>query len=532
MQKKMYFWGGGVFFGFFFFAFILLQNLPFTFGDDLNIVYVAKTTSWSKLFGEFFHPFTQALYVHGLHCQLSTRVFQTIIFKLSYLLGGYQANFFWFHKAVGYGVCCLGVFLITAFYAQRILPGLLAAIFFGFCAPVMMTTAWLADSEIVAQAFLVMSLFFFIRLVSPQETGGGARWFLLMAGYFLAAWMAMKLKETARIIPMITLGYLILTWRHCGVFGKRLKVALLVASGFLLLSIIPGFRDTSVVVDERSAEAVRELSFSGLLTLSVSLLDYFFIPLLLICFFLLLFTFKRAGQRILLILSSCKNPLLIILIFWALFSMSGFMLKFDVSSNPRYITTPLIPWTILIFVVLSSVLEQLRVIVRNKIVLVALSVLVGAACFFQGFPGSKNGFFTFKLDEVLYVRNFWGGTDIAIHKMAGRVYSDYFNGAESEWLKLHDFYHVDKKRFTEMQLKEWDANQRFDLNELSKSMEEWGAIYVYSFNPDLENKYLWLNKIYESTTDNGSIYSMLIQKVKKKAVRRFYLYKSVSLPVL
>jgi len=518
-----------IFFLFFSFSFLLLQNLPFTFGDDLNIVYIAKITDWSKLIGEFVHPFTQALYVHGLSCQLSTRVFQTLIFKLSYLLGGYQVNFFWLHKALAYGFCCSGVFAIVSHFSKKIYPGAFAAMFIGFCTPVILSMAWLADTEVVAQAFLIMSLYIFIRLADPAFNGSKIKTAVLLVGYFLAAWAAMKLKETARIIPLITLGYLILTWKGDRGPGKALRSVLLILSGILFLSIIPGFREAQVVIDTKSHGVLQNLSVKGLMTVAARLFDYFFIPSAVLIFYAILGFFTRFNFPKPAAVTGKESPLWIVLALWTLFSLAGFTLGFDIESNPRYMTTPMIPLGIVMFILLGRAFE--RVVEANGRILTRIfSVFFLIACLFQGFPGSKNGFFVFKLDEVLYARNFWGGTDIAIFKMASRVYSDYYGRSEPTWQDLHHFFHHEKNRFSGMQLKEWDINQKFDNKQLSESFTEWGALYVYSFSPDLETRYSWLNKIYEDTTDNNSFYSGIIKKIKKKAVRRFYLYKAAAIP--
>ena len=40
----------------FLFAFFLLQNLPFTFGDDLNVIFAARQNDWPALVKAVLNP--------------------------------------------------------------------------------------------------------------------------------------------------------------------------------------------------------------------------------------------------------------------------------------------------------------------------------------------------------------------------------------------------------------------------------------------------------------------------------------------
>ena len=134
------------------FAFFLLQDLPFTFGDDLNVIHTARESSWGVLLRAVLNPFTPAWYVHGEECLLTTRAFETFLFKAVFQGFGYSPNAFQAVKVLGFAGCGLLISLLVLWGTENRVVALAAAIFFYLLPPVYRSLSWIADLEIHRKA--------------------------------------------------------------------------------------------------------------------------------------------------------------------------------------------------------------------------------------------------------------------------------------------------------------------------------------------------------------------------------------------
>ena len=507
------------------FALFLLQNLPFTFGDDLNNINLVKNTPWPVLLRALVNPFTPAWYVHGIESLLTTRAFFSVLFKLLYDLFGYNANAFWALKAVGFAGAGALIFIFVSAVGEKKWVGFMASLFYFTLPPVYRTVSWISDTEIVAEMFILASFLLFLSLYFCPEKGSLKRSFPSVVFLMVAAYLGMKLRETARMIPFILLGFIMLhqnrnlaKWLRTDARNKTLFVTSLL----LFLPVIPWKAAPSGEFDARSNAAVFQIDFRNFLYILAPL---FQIMLWVILYVVGLFLFQRFTKSPAKVEKdeASHPPWAVFLFFtlWAGFSTLAFALNFKVHDNLRYLTTPLIPLTILAFGLYGRMVPSFNHAVARILV-----------------NGTFAGFVLFSLQEnwheVRFARNYYGGVEITDFKLTQKLCEDYYQDSEVTWQALDDFYRGKGRTLPEsreIKIKAWDENAKEKLNPeyLKKIASKWGAAYVLVFEnlPD-ESKSLLedpnFTKVYESTTANGSFYSRVFRK-KKKANRPIFLYK-------
>ena len=191
------------------FGMLLLQNLPFTFGDDLNNIHFAKHTSWSVLLREVVNPFTPAWYVHGGKSLLATRAFEILLFKILVTLFGYAPNAFWSLKAIGYAGSGAVICLLLTFFTRNLWIGFAGSIFFFVFPPVYETVSWISDSEILAELCVLVTFFMYMYLYTDQKKRSAIEILPLILVLIGVSWLGMKLRETARMVPFVLAAFLI-----------------------------------------------------------------------------------------------------------------------------------------------------------------------------------------------------------------------------------------------------------------------------------------------------------------------------------
>ncbi|HRK62373.1 MAG TPA: hypothetical protein PLY88_07500 [Candidatus Omnitrophota bacterium] len=508
-------------------SFLLLQRLPLTFGDDLNIIAIAKSAGWKQLFSELINPLTPAWYVHGAECQLTTRVFQTLVFKILYSFFGYSFDAFNFHKALAFSVCVGLVFRITALYFKTLLGGGIAAIFFLVSAPLFFTTSWIADTEVLSQAFLLGSVYFFLKIRNKNEFCPAPRLLLFAILYFVCGWMAIKLKETARLLPFVVFAYLVTV---CGYsFLRRVSVRkesfwiAVIPTSILLFAVIPFFPDQNLALDSKSDTALRSLHIDGFLIFFRFLISEIFYPFLGMALAFVMLKFcpdsdKKEGSKFEL------SSNFIFVAFWIGASCAGLFLNFELTTaTTRYFSTALLPCYILCGAIIGLAFKfYQKACFLHKPISIAMCLL----CLFS--LGSLNGgsFFSFKLDEILFFRNFNLAINVADYRLTYKLYCDFYGHCPS-MQELDDFYRNNKSMFSEIRLKEWDKNTAFTKGALERHAAKWGKSYVFSFRGDLDVSHRYLKLTDSGDTHSGSFYNDLFSKIKKKSIRSIYLYRFI-----
>lgn len=500
------------------FSTVLLQNLPFTFGDDLNVIHTARTTSWIQLLRAVLNPITPAWYVHGAECLLTTRAFETLLFKLIFELFGYEPNAFLALKILSYTGSGILIFLFVVIFTQRPGVALGASFFFYLLPPIYRSVSWITDLELTAQMFLLLCFFVFFRTYHARETESPQRIFLRLFLLVASAWLGMKLKETVRIIPFVLLGFMVLHQRSrfLGWFSSLKNRALFASACFLLIPVIPWRLSPEVALDSRSHTAIFHLNLPNVFQ-TLSPLVELLLPLFALVMILLIVTRLQKPAQAKIFPQQMPSGAFLFLTLWILPCLLGFALNFNVENNARYLTTPLIPLTILIFSLLGSSARHLkgwRQHIFNTVFVVLLVIAL-----------QRN------LDEVVFLRNYFGGVDIADYALTKKIYEDRFGSESATWQDLDDFWRgrksPDRKEFREIRIKEWDRNMSEAVRpeNLAALASKWGAAYVLSFNDSLYTDTPEVQQIFRSTTANQSLYATLLPKIKKKTHRAIYLYK-------
>lgn len=501
------------------FAFFFQQGLPFTFGDDLNFTYEASRISWATILRGVFNPFTPGWYVHGVEAILTNRVFQTAIYKLIHQLAGLNPVVFRVFKAAMLAATGTLIFRFVLYLTQSRAVGFASAIFFFTLPPVFRSTVWIADPEILVQFSILVSLFLFLE-VYEGKYGNGRLAVLVALSAFLSAWLGMKIKETARIVPFLLLAFLAL--RHHRDFFRWIKAdrknwALLGGSLILLLPVIP-LSPQRIALDERSHTAIFHFKFSNLLIVlreTTLLLIVLFVLLLLGCFILL-------GRRPSLTGNTERSfPILpsglLLVVLWTGLSAAGFAMNFHLEGNLRYLTTFLTPLTVLIFSIygwVSRFWSAKVVKLFHSIFGIALILIV-----------QRN------IDEIIFIRNFDLGFEVAEHLFIKKIYEDRYGVHEPSWQQLDNFYRgiapAKPIELNEIRIKEWDDNVRDQtkVENLERVASKWGAAYVLSFNEGLYADEPHVQLLHQTTTATPSLYSVLLSRIKKKVHRKIYLYK-------
>ena len=515
----------GIFLLGFTFAMFLLQNLPFTFGDDLNNINLVKHTPWPVLLRALANPFTPAWYVHGIESLLTTRAFFSVIFKLLYDLFGYNENAFWAMKAGGFACTGALIFIFVATVTQKKWVGFMASLFYFTLPPVYRSISWISDIGILAEMFIALSFLLFLSVYFCEGETSPKRILLPVCLLIFSAYLGMKLRETARMIPFILLGFIILH-QNRNLFkwfgGNAKNKILFLTSLILFLPVIPWIRPQADEFDTRSHAAVFQIDYRNFLFILAPLFKILFWILLFVGAIFLLFRVAKGWiKEENVLINHPPWSVFLLVILWAGFSTLAFALNFKVQDNLRYLMTPLIPLTILIFGLHGRVSSAFQKPVFQIIVnlLFTVVVIIGLERNWQ---------------EVRFARNYFNGVEIADYKLTQKLCENYYQDPDVSWQELDDFHRGKGRTIPEsreIKIKAWDENAKVLLNpeHLGKVALKWGAAYILVFEslPDrakdlLENPNLVL--IYESTTSNGSLYNQVFHK-KKKANRPIYLYK-------
>jgi len=502
----------------FLFGMFLLQNLPFTFGDDLNNIHFAKHTSWSVLLREVVNPFTPAWYVHGGKSLLATRSFEILLFKGLVGMFGYLPNAFWSLKAIGYAGSGAAICLLLSLFTRNLWIGFAGSIFFFVYPPVYETVSWISDSEILAEFCVLVTFFTYMYLYIDQKKRSLTQILPLIVIMISISWLGMKLRETARMVPFILAAFLIIhqnTKIISWIRESKKNVVLAITPLFLFLPVIPWRKIEGSNFDSRSDNAIFQLDFGHWVyvmpMLAQLVLGIFIFAGLAFCIMLLIKSARRDTPA-----RSISQGSFLFLAIWTGTCLAAFLLNFPIENNHRYLTTPLIPLTILGFALYwrGTTLLTKRV----------ASVIHIFFAIFVGMSAQKN------LDEVIFNRVYHGGTTVADYVLTKKIYEDRFRVGDASWSELVDFYRGSgpvNPDSREVKVKAWDENVGLKLT--PKGLEEiasrWGAAYVLSFDGDLFPNEPQIEVLLETTTANDSVLSRLLPRIKKKTSRPAFLYK-------
>jgi len=509
-------------------AALLLQNLPFKFGDELSVIYRIREASWGTVLQALLNPFASAWYIHGGESLFVSRILEAFLFKVLFTLFGYNPNAFWSLNILGFAASGVFIFFFLLLLTKNQWLGVVGSLFFYFLPPVFRCISWVADVEIVVQAFVLASfLIFWILYTSSQKNRFSAFGLLLLL--FICSWLGMRLKETGRIIPVVILGFLVLDQnRHIlNWLGKDRKNGWLLAILLLLLAtVIPWRAPRGLELDSLSHTAIFKFDLNNLAMTLNQLMPLLAPPLvaLLGCILLAKVGKRRKEMQEF----SWPRGMPIFFLIWIGLCMMGYSMNFQLEGNIRYLTTILVPLTVFILALFERPLRELCEIQRGLARPVAFALL-GISVLFQADVEEGRLHLNAKSDEILFIRNFHIGTDIAEYFLTKKVYEDRFGKSEPSWQELERFRWgrspAQKGEFVEIRVKHWDPSQDSSVESLEKVARKWGVAYVLSFENGLYREDRRVKQIHKISTNTGSLYSLLISKIKKKSHRLAYLYR-------
>ncbi len=506
--------------------FFFLQNLPFTFGDDLNVIEYARNHSWSELIRSFLNPLTPALYVHGMESLGTTRALEPLLFKILFSLFGYQPNAFWMIKIIGVSVTSAFIYLLLQRTTGRIWLSLFASVLFLFASPMYRGIAWIADLEIIAQMGTVVAVFLFLKIYFSDEDSKDnlAKWILYFVLMIASYWIGMKVKETGRLFPFISLGFIILDQNFKflkWIASSKKNIVLLISIILLIFTVIPLGAPDASVLDERAKHATSNLNIENLLNIiwmnplsrhipadlgsTFGWILYLLIPVGFIIVIIRLIQSRQYGT---------PHRMTLYFFIWFMLALAGTTFGFNLENNERYLTVVLVPATLLFF----SILGLLLMNQPKKIFIVSYLILLGL----MGYSVQKN------FSYMIFMRNYYDSTNIVDWKATQIIYKDRY-GKEPSWQNLDDFYRgkppYSAAEFHEIRFKEWDRSVPSDIKSLSPVAQKWNAAYVMSYDEGLYKNEPNAKLLMKSDTKNGSVYSAVMPKIKKKALKQFYVYK-------
>ncbi|MBI4398479.1 MAG: hypothetical protein HY586_05085 [Candidatus Omnitrophica bacterium] len=518
------------------FWFFLVQNLPFTFGDDLNVIFFARNHSWRNLILSFLNPLTPALYVHGAASLESTRALEPLLFRTLFALFGYDPNPFWLVKCVSVAGVASSIFFLVWRATRKTFVSLLAAIFFLLASPMYRGIAWIADLEILAQLGNILAAAFFLELYISGPAGktgeSRARTFLSFLLMTASYWIGLKSKETGRVFPFIALAFIALDQNfHIFKWLKERKTNwfLVLIPALLLLTIIPLSAPDESLLDQKTREATGGFHISNIpLALwanptsekfPADLLHTFGWPLVLLIIFLAagikLHFFLRRNPPI------ERNAVSYILYFfiWTGLALGGTCMGFRLADNERYLTVLIVPAVLLAFSCLGLAVNILDPRIWLRRIISAFIVVCTAI------PIVEN------LGHIIFMRNVYSAADIADWKATEKIFEDRF-GYPASPEGLDAYYRgtapYSKEEFHASRIKEWDTNTDSSAGAVKRAAQKWNGAYVLSFKENVYAGDETISLLLASDTHNQSFYAKILPRIKKKTLRKFYLYKANS----
>jgi len=525
------------FFGFCFW-FFLLEKLPFTFGDDLNVLQFAQESNWAELFKAFLNPLTPAFYVHGMESLSNTRALEPIVFKFLYNISGYSPTIFELVKVLSIAISGTFLFLIIQKSDDKNSLNLprfiifLGAVLFLTSAPLYRGISWIADLDILAQLGTIGASYFFLSLyLSPKNEFYYLpkkiikfNWsqLILMVVFY---WIGMKTKETGRIFPLIALLF-ILVDQNKNIFSwlrtSKSNFLLGVTLALLLFTIIPMGGSEATVLDSRSAEVTSSFNLNNVITVlwSNPASDhipsdlattfywglFFLIPLLVL--FLIIHLFKGT-------ISKSNIRLLLYSFIWSGAAVASTCLGVHLEENERYLSIVLIPAVLFSFLTISITSKLISTRLRKYFLLIVIVL--------TAIPIQRN------IDHIVFIKKLYDNRNIADWKGTQVIFEDKYNETPS-WENLHSFYRgktpYSRELFHKARIKEWDTSISSSINTMNKLAKEYGQAYAISFKPNWHQGESTIKRIASLDTTTGSLYTTLMPKIKKKSLQQFYVYKA------
>lgn len=188
--------------------FFLVQGLPIGDPDDWDHVLAAKDLPWAALLKNTFRPWSSSLHWLGQTDRLnevaSRRVFLSVMLKsIGSVFGLHALPYYIFSKVIFFAGSNGLLFLILHRLSASV-PLSLAGTFFYLVVPAHYAhVLWLTDPATFVHFFLLAGLWSYAKWKEGLARGRGGGW---LAALVASAWLGIKTKEPALVLPCMVLG--------------------------------------------------------------------------------------------------------------------------------------------------------------------------------------------------------------------------------------------------------------------------------------------------------------------------------------
>ncbi len=391
------------------FLFFHLHDLPVQFYtlDDLIFVESAIENSYGDFFKYLFIQRDTSL-VHT--CQYTSCVYlrpgMSLIWKILYDLFGFNINIFHFFRVLCVTGISFFIFYFLELSTKKKIIALLGGIFYATLPPIFSATWFWGESELFAELFLVVAIFFVykITIVKNQSTYTSNFYkktvFLILFTIFLI--LSFRTRETTKINVIIIIILILL-------FYRSLLWLITMPTLIIFYYIIP--YDTGNYLSPFTLTAIynRVIASSGadyapeILTIfsisqhfkqvpiaMLSQLGFFLGYFVLLSVTYLLFT-KAKPNTIKNVVLKIKNEatkpeefMLYLSIIWLSISIFAFGF-FSTAVEHRYFVVGLIPFTFIIFIVIDKVANSINTIKYKKLYLASFFIFISLVVVINAF---------------------------------------------------------------------------------------------------------------------------------------------------
>ena len=463
--------------------YFLTEGLPFTIGDDLNNFYLVIHAEWPQILKEALNPISPGWHANNIESLLSTRAFNSLIFKILYELFGLNHSLLHLFKAVLLGILVASFYQLLYDATKDRLVAFLAAFIIPFLPPVYESVSWIVEMEIVSQICIVLSFFVFFHLYHHYEMMSNKKFLISVILIILISWVGIENRETAKMIPVVLLSFLVfhknfemIPWLTS---GKRPRI-ILASVFFLFVFIIPRSRPDYVnhpysltvtsgpfftwgrflrqVNPSRMLEGIHQIFYpdpNQMLAWSLGG------AILWVIFLLMSMNYYKKQCYSLKFTNSKERPAALSLsILWLALSLFPFLLNLEIQR--RYFMIPIIPvmFIVGIFISYRNLLGW-----KGKALLANISGLLGLVIIFLGFFG------------LIYLRRNMNKKDIIAYGAANAIYKNYtgYEGPDSNE-NIMELYSSDKVLpaggYNKIKIADWDYGDEFGVESARELIKE------------------------------------------------------------
>ncbi len=515
---------------------LLLSGIPPLETDIMDIVRASNAISWKTFLGWLFSPWSESVYEDGWFFHMIARPVQPFFFKILFT--------FFRDETLPYLLCrtaiagALGALIYGLLYrfTASALFSLLGSLFVMTNPGTGASLVEFWDTEPLGQVFQAGALLCFLGLFAPWTSNGQPRqrtlkFALLLAGFYLAGSLAVKTKDTEKLmLPLLLWGFIFVTvfaGKWFGVARARVdrRTALVLAvCALILLPLIWVKKFGIAPMENHPWDMLKIIFWNPQGWEPERMISLFRLQRQLPCSVFASFGFALSWVLVLLsvpFLMRLMRPeflrerrWFLLLLLWLGLSLPIFIVRPGLHL-PRYLILPLIPIAMMFCLMVRTVLDAWPARwAKIAKAIVALLLLVQIAD---------------NARHALYFRNVLPAIWIKQYKMREEVYKHLTGRTSVRPLELHR-----AMRNLHYPIERMDLLYPVHRPDLFKNaqflamLDRYGAVYVGAVEPMQERPGLRLIRCIDALGDDP--YSTLMKKCSSAGGEKLYLYLITSAP--